>query len=267
MPSPFPGMDPYLESPRYWQDFHESFITYAREELQPRLPPRYRAMIGARLVVEATERVMIPDVTVVRRPAPRPAVAEEGAVATAVAVEVEADEPTVVAVFSDDLREAYIEIIDRTGQQVVTSIEVLSPINKTGEGRKQYRQKQEEMLRGGVNLVEIDLLHAGDHTVVAPRPNLERHEPFHALVCVWRASNPLNCEVYFVRLQTRLPRVRIPLLPEDRDVVLDVQAVLTRCYDAARYDLDIDYTRMPPVALSPSDMAWIEDYLSEKGVR
>ena len=75
MPSPFPGMDPYLESPRYWQDFHESFITYAREELQPQLPPRYRALIGARLVVEATERVMIPDVTVVRRPAPRPPVA------------------------------------------------------------------------------------------------------------------------------------------------------------------------------------------------
>jgi len=267
MPSPFPGMDPYLESPRYWQDFHGSFITYAREELQPQLPPRYRAMIGARLVVEATERVMIPDVTVVQRPAPSPAVAEEGAVATAVAVEVEADEPTVFTVFGDDLREAYIEIIDRTGQQVVTSIEARNPINKTGEGRKQYREKQQEVLRGGVNLVEIDLLHEGGHTVVAPRLSLERHEPFHALVCVWRATNPLDCEVYFVRLQTRLPRIQIPLLPEDRDVMLDVQAVLTRCYDAACYDLDIDYTRMPPVALSPSDMAWIEDYLSEKGVR
>ena len=122
-------------------------------------------------------------------------------------------------------------------------------------------------MRGGVNLVEIDLLHEGGHTVVAPRLSLERHEPFHALVCVWRSENPLNCEVYFVRLQTRLPRIRIPLLPEDRDVVLDVQAVLTRCYAAARYDLDIDYTRMPLVALSPSDMAWIEDYLSEKGLR
>jgi Protein of unknown function (DUF4058) len=40
MPSPFPGMDPYLESPRYWQDFHGSFITYAREALQSQLPRR-----------------------------------------------------------------------------------------------------------------------------------------------------------------------------------------------------------------------------------
>ena len=267
MPSPFPGLDPYLESPRYWSDLHERFITYAAESLQQQFTPRYRALIGERLVVRATARVMIPDVTVVRRPAPRSAVAAAGGVATAVALAVEADEPTVFATFMDDLREAYIEIIDRTGQQVVTSIEVLSPINKTGEGRKQYRQKQEEMLRGGVNLVEIDLLHAGEHTVVAPRLNMERHEPFHALVSVWRAANPYNCEVYFVRLQTRLPRIRIPLLPEDPDVVLDVQAVLTRCYDAARYDLDLDYTRLPPIALPPSDMAWVEDYLREQGLR
>ncbi len=267
MPSPFPGLDPYLESPRYWQDFHERFITYAAESLQPQLTPRYRALISERLVVEATERVMIPDVTVVRRPAPRPSVAEEGAITTAVAVEVEADEPTLFATFLDDLREAYIEIIDRRGERIVTAIEVLSPINKTGEGRKQYRQKQEEMLRGSVNLVEIDLLHEGEHTVVVPRPNLQRHEPFHSLVCVWRAANPLYCEVYFVRLPERLPRVRIPLLPEDRDVVLDLQAVATRCYDAARYDLDIDYSQLPPVALPPPDLAWIENYLREKGVR
>lgn len=68
MPSPFPCMDPYLESPLYWEDFHESFITYARDALQPQLPPRYRARISEHVVLEATERVIIPDLTVVRRP-------------------------------------------------------------------------------------------------------------------------------------------------------------------------------------------------------
>ncbi|MBI3326080.1 MAG: DUF4058 family protein [Nitrospinae bacterium] len=266
MPSPFPGVDPYLESPRYWQDFHERFITYAAETLQPQLPERYRARISERLVLEATERVMIPDITVVRRPVPRPPVAEAGDRATA--VEVEADEPTIFAGLADDLREPYIEIIDRAGQRVVTVIELLSPVNKRpGEGRNRYLEKQKEVLRGGANLVEIDLLHEGEHTVVVPRLNIERHEPFHSLVCVWRATNPLYCELYFVRLQNRLPRIRIPLLPEDNDVLMDMPAICTRCYDAARYDLDLDYTQLPPIELSPPDQAWSESWLREKGQR
>lgn len=263
MPSPFPGMDPYLESPRYWQDFHDSFITYAREALQPQLPPRYRARISERLVLEASERVMIPDLTVVRHPVPHPPVAEARGVPTPVAVE--ADEPTIFAALMDDLREPYVEIIDRAGQRVVTAIELLSPINKRpGEGRNRYLQKQDEMLKSSTNLVEIDLLHEGEHTVVVPRSNLERHEPFYSLVCVWRAASPRYCEVYFVRLQNRLPRLRIPLLPEDPDVVLDMPTVFTRCYDAARYDLDLDYAQPPPVALLPPDLAWSENRLRQK---
>ena len=31
MPSPFPGMDPFLEHPDVFSDFHDSFITYLRE--------------------------------------------------------------------------------------------------------------------------------------------------------------------------------------------------------------------------------------------
>lgn len=115
----------------------------------------------------------------------------------------------------EDLREAYVEIIDRTGQRVVTVIELLSLFNKTpGERQEKYLQKQSEVLRSGANLVEIDLLHGGRHTVVVPRPHLQRHEPFYALVCVWRAANPLYCEVYFGRLQNPLPRVRIPFLTD-----------------------------------------------------
>lgn len=265
MPSPFPGLDPYLESPRYWSDLHGRFITYAAEYIQPQLPPHCRALIGERLVVKATERVMIPDVTVVHHPNPaRPVTVESGGGGTAVAMAVEADEPTVFTNLVFDMREAYIDIIDRAGQQVITSIEVLSPVNKTGEGRKQYLSKQDEMRRGGVNLVEIDLLHEGEYTVVAPQLNTEA---YHALVSVWRAAKPNRSEGYLIHLHNRLPRIRIPLRPDDTDIVLDVQAVFTRCYEAARYDLDLDYTQPPPVALTPAEMMWIDGYLREQGMR
>jgi Protein of unknown function (DUF4058) len=52
MPSPFPGMDPYLESPEIFPDFHDSFVTYLREALQAGLPARSFAMIGRRLWAE-----------------------------------------------------------------------------------------------------------------------------------------------------------------------------------------------------------------------
>jgi len=264
MPSPFPGIDPYLESPLYWQDLHERFLPYAAEVLQPQLPDRYRARIGERVILEAVERTIIPDLTVVQRP-PRGSTAGQ---TTGSGVAAETDVPTIFSAFPDDLREAFVEIIDRVGQRVITVIELLSPTNKTpGAGREQYVHKQREVLRSGTNLVEVDLLHGGTHTVAVPRANLMRHTPFYGLVSVWRAAQPLQCEVYFVRLQDRLPRIRVPLLPADHDVALDLQAIFTRCYDAARYDLDLDYTQPPPVALAPPELTWLEHWLRDHGER
>ena len=37
-PSPFPGMDPYLEDPAFWPDFHSTFVNYWREALVEQLP-------------------------------------------------------------------------------------------------------------------------------------------------------------------------------------------------------------------------------------
>jgi hypothetical protein len=264
MPSPFPGIDPYLESPLYWQDFHERFLPYAAEVLQPQLPHRYRARIGERVILAAVERTIIPDLTVVQRPPLGDAELQTPGHPTGLALDVDA--PTIFSAFAEEFREAFVEIIDRVGQRVITVIELLSPSNKTpGAGHEQYVHKQQEVLRSGTNLVEIDLLHGGTHTLAVPRANLARHAPFHGLVSVWRAAQPQQYEVYFVRLQERLPRLRIPLLPEDRDVTLDLPAIFTRCYDAARYDLDLDYAQPPPVELSPADRTWLEDWLRDRG--
>src|SRR5438093_9304470 len=69
MPSPFPGMNPYIERPDVWKDFHDSFIPAAREVLIPQIQPRYFARIEEHLFIHepsAKERFPLgrPDLSV-----------------------------------------------------------------------------------------------------------------------------------------------------------------------------------------------------------
>ena len=41
MPSPFPGMNPYLEQAELWQDFHLEFLPAMRRQLVPQVGPDY----------------------------------------------------------------------------------------------------------------------------------------------------------------------------------------------------------------------------------
>src|SRR5260370_20141336 len=68
MPSPFPGMDPYLE--QFWGDVHARLIIYASDQLQGVLPRDLRARVQERVFVDApqtVERDVYPDVRVVER--------------------------------------------------------------------------------------------------------------------------------------------------------------------------------------------------------
>ena len=38
MPSPFPGMDPYIETSGLWGDFHGSLLAAVRADLNSHLP-------------------------------------------------------------------------------------------------------------------------------------------------------------------------------------------------------------------------------------
>src|SRR3954451_21327086 len=87
MTIPFPGMDPYLESPAFWQDFHSSFITYWRDALMDRLPESYEARIGEHVYLERfqkeTLRGIEPDVAIHRSASAPPGQhCEVGSVAT-----------------------------------------------------------------------------------------------------------------------------------------------------------------------------------------
>lgn len=70
MPSPFPGMDPYLEEPILWPGLHQRLITHIGDTLNALMPPRYVADIGERLYVVQPEHSVYPDVVVLQHPSP-----------------------------------------------------------------------------------------------------------------------------------------------------------------------------------------------------
>ncbi len=250
MPSPFPGMDPYLERPALWAGMHNRFIIYLANALRPRLAPRYIAAVQARVYIEYPPRQVGPDLTV--RRLPRPSQAAVSAVA-------EIDEAERIEVPGVEADEAFLEILDlESRQRVVTVIELLSPSNKTpGPGRDLYLQKQREVLASDVHLVEIDLLRTGRHTVAVPEAVVQSGPPYDYLVCVNRARVPRwSYDLYRRRLRDRLPRIGVPLAGNDPDAPVDLQAVLGQTYDDGDYRDRIDYCQPCQPPLSAEDQQW-----------
>ena len=271
MPSPFPGMDPYLEEPRRWPDVHQRLITYLTDALQPAIRPRYHARMGERVYIMNPPRSIAPDVFLIARPKPDVGgrrVREPGASYGAPAVE--ADIPLLIDMPPVEYREPFVEIVQGDGE-VVTVIEVLSPANKTpGEGYRQYRRKQEQLLASPLHLIEIDLLAAGLPTLCVAQSELVAVPPVpphRYLISVRRGTEPDRFETYPVPLPNRLPRIRVPLIAPDLDVVLDVQAVFDRCYDNGDYAGLIDYHKEPTAPLSPDEATWLNALLQERGLR
>jgi hypothetical protein len=264
MPSPFPGMDPYLES--HWRDVHASLIIYIRDALQAALPAELRARVEERVVLEGPEGLdthpFFPDLRVIEQRPQRPGSAKATAVvATA--------EPYLVEAEREPLTEGYIEIIDAgSGNRVVTIIEVLSPTNKLpGDGRQEYLRKQREICRSETNLVEIDLLRAGQHVAAVPLENVHPRLRTHYLVCVRRATVRSKAEFYPMFLSEKLPTVKVPLRPSDADVPLDLQALIEQCYRNGRYEGDLDYRRDPEPPWNKPEAEWADELLRSKGLR
>lgn len=261
MPSPFPGMDPYLENPEIFPDFHDSFITYLREVLQAGLPAPYFAALGRRVWIEVSRRSIGPDLEVRRGQgpsSPRPEVATTLAVA-----ELPIARPVVVKVAHDEFREPFIEIYTRgeEGKRLVASIEVLSLANKSpgDHGRELYRKKQKELLDSRIHLVEMDFLRGGEHATAVPlEAAREACGPFDYHVSVRPFDDLDTFHVYPIRLEDRLPPIAVPLLPGDPPVTLDLQAVFDRCYDAGPYSREVRYAvdaLIPPLGPDRADWA------------
>ena len=263
MPSPLPGMDPYLEDPRSWRDVHHRVISAASDLLGDQLRPKYLVRIEERVYVDDSatdrDRDIDPDLHVESVPAwdDRPLAAEGSQLAVA--------EPVVCDTADVEITEARIHILDRNDRSVVTVIEVLSPANKVrkSNGGESFEQKRREVLRSPSHWVEIDLLRAGHSWTRRPR----RFGPHDYLVHVSHADRRPKGLVWPIRLSQRLPVISIPLREGDADAKLDLQAMIEAAYHGGSYDLQIDYTQPPIPPFQGEWSAWADRLLREKRLR
>jgi hypothetical protein len=253
----FPGMDPYLEEPILWHSFHQSMIVYLAEALQPMLLPRYVASVDERVFVEGPDdRTIYPDVAVKVRPEATPS--------AAATVLLESDTAVEVDVYELEIHESLINILDlKSGQQIVTVIELVSPTNKyAGTGRTSYLRKQREVLGSQSHLVEIDLLRAGPYVLAIPESIPRSRGRFDSLISVNLAAPPRKRFRFYARiLRQRLPVIRIPLRDNDPDVRLDLQAVLARTYEAGAFQYFTRYDEPCRPPLSAEDQAWADELI------
>lgn len=249
MPSPFPGMDPYLEP--HWGDIHSSMAVEIRKHLNRTMPAGLRARVETSVAVEIDDShdddvvTYFPDIQV------ETSGRGGGTGATAVATE-----PIVVSRKAEPQTLRSVHIVTADGGDLVTAIEILSPSNKIGDtGREAFREKQRTLLEGKANVVVIDLIRAGRHVIAVPLLELPRRvrQSYKAVVIRGRKQN--QAEVYPISIREKMPTIKVPLRTTDPDALLDLQAILNTAYDDGGYD-SIDYRRPLDPALSADDEKW-----------
>ncbi len=251
MPSPFPGMDPYLEG-HLWPDVHAALAHKIRQQLAPRIQPKYVARLEISVIedetFEAEIGVIYPDVEIIRV-APEP---ERGAT---VAEPVATVAPLTITI--PKVKQVTVEIRDTAQDQLVASLEILSPVNKREPGLSKYRHKRDRIRAAEVHLLEIDLLRRGKRAW----QQYSRIPDAPYIVALTRAAADVM-ELWPLKLPDKLPLLPVPLRPPDKEAILDLSAALNEIYDEAYYHLSIDYRQpAPPPKFSEEDLAWIENVL------
>jgi hypothetical protein len=260
-------MDPYLEG-EMWQEFHETLASAIRAQLMPRLRPKYVALLAKRYLVarpalslvDLPARMVYPDVHVVTPPEALPMPSAYGG-ATAVA------EPAVELrnTLATGIPQLSLEIRDVAHRLLVTVVEILSPINKRGEGAKDYEARRHAYLNMRTHLLEIDLLRRGIR-IAFDEDEEPPEAPYYIYLSRWQ-RRPI-VEVWPLSLRLSLPVVPVPLLPEDPDIPLDMQAAVQACFELVGYEVLLDYTKSPPSpALTAEDASWADALLRTAGYR
>jgi hypothetical protein len=219
MPSPFPGMDPFIEGPP-WESFHAAFACDIADSLSRSMPSEYVAELGRRSF---------------------------------------SDRETIrgVEMFCD-FREAYIDVIAYSRRELVTVVEIMSPMTKRMDtnGRTGYRRRREALLASHVNFVEVDLLRGGERSYVEAR-----HRSCDYLANVHRAHRRPHADAHAWSLRDRMPVIPIPLRSSNAEACIDLQELFERRYDLTRYDDSINYERPLNPPLGEDDAEWIAERL------
>jgi len=250
MPTPFPGMDPYLEHPDLWPDVHNRLITAISDHLSPGLAPRYYVALERRtyfLEPDDLEVVFVgrPDVSVIGTSPPasaRPA-SQTGRDVAVLDVEVP---------LLDEVGESFLEVRQAGSHQVVTVLELLSPANKLHRrGRADYEAKRLNIFQSRTSLVEIDLLRSGD-----PMPLVREPPRSHYRILVSRGERRPRAQLHRFSVRDPIPKFQLPLLQGDVEPEVDLGAILHALYERARFDLRLDYSQPCVPPLSDEDASW-----------
>lgn len=236
MSNPFPGANPYLEQPDYWSDFHNQLVAEIARFLIPQVLPNYRVVMD-KWVYKVTDGATIvvgrPDLAVQRRKAQLSAVATSSQAST-LPVQVRIPMPV-------EVEQAYLEVKDAATQDVITAIEVLSPANKTGEGRAKYEAKRQAILGSQTHLVEIDFLRAGQPLAMEG----ERVQS-HYKILVSRFQQRPMADLYPFNLSEPIPSFPVPLRQGEPEPLVLLQDLVNGLYEQLGYDYFIDYGQDPP---------------------
>jgi hypothetical protein len=253
-------MDPYLEG-HLWPDVHHALATKIRQLLVPLLAPRYVVRIEVSVIrdeePDAEIGIMYPDVEVLRR---RNSVLESSQIEPTTAAVLTPATVSVPALQAMEVKVASVVIKDAAHNRLVTSMEIISPVNKRRPGLSGYRRKRSELMRAGIHLIEIDLLRRGTRPLKSSRlPNS------HYLIGLTRAGSG-RTDLWQLSIRDPLPVMPVPLTAPDHDVPIDLGVVMAAVYDEAQYALSIDYRQPPPPpVLMENDERWMRERILQTG--
>jgi len=249
MGSPFPGVDPYLEDQDFWPDFHATFLNYWREAVSSALPPSYDARIDERVQIIEMDRIgnaFRPDISVSHDGGGR----GEGP-ASAIAGTALLEATTIPLPAMDEIKDSRINILHRPDRALVAVLELLSPSNKTNPGREHYLAKRTELILQKVHLIELDLLIDGDRLPMGrPLPPADHY------AIVARSDRRPAADVYAWTLRDPLPKIPIPLLKPDQDIVIDLAEVFSIAYERGRYAKSVNYGAPLGLSLDATRAQW-----------
>lgn len=250
MPSPFPGMNPYLERQFEWDSFHNHFLIECLKRLVPQVSPSYVVRSNTRLYIHepsAEERRFFAQADL--------AIAGRPSTATAMATTTKtAPQYRTIPACVETERVNYLEIRSKD-DVVITVVELLSRSNKLPKSdRELFLMKRDELIRSDVHYVELNLLRAGQPLPFTPPFG----GPYYAAVS--RSDDRDRVGTWEWGIRDPLPIIPIPLRKPDGDVNLDLKSILNTVYDEGGFASSI-YAHSPDPPLSPEDEAWAKSLI------
>jgi hypothetical protein len=259
MPSPFPGMNPYLEHPDRWSTVHNRSIVAIADFLTPLLIPRYQVDIEKRIYQVTDSNLQLigrSDITVQAPKQPIvPTSLANPSISTLQPIRIQLP-------IDDEVREAYLEIKEVSTGRVVTLIEVLSPTDKQDQGYQKHHEKRQQVLNSRTHFIEIDLLRSGE-----PWPITGDEPRSDYRVLVSRAGDRPIADLYPFNIQDSMPQIPVPLQFGDLEPLLNLKELIEDIYDRSGYSHFIDYNLEPSPKLSSTDQAWLDQLLRHAALR